>query len=101
MAGFRIGAFTAVVMAALCANGAAWAAGDEIDMTKVTCTQAAAFGPDFASGLIFWVDGYLSKEKGDPVMTKKWIDDLLEIVKDGCSQNPDKPLLKIVRDGMK
>jgi len=101
MNGFRIGAFAAAMSAALFANGAALAASDEIDMTKVTCKQAGEMGADFAAGLIFWIDGYISKEKNNPIMSEKWMTDLASIVKEGCAETPNKPMLKIVRDGMK
>ena len=101
MTGFRTASLVAVVLMAVAASGPARAASDEIDMTKVTCKQAGEMGADFTAGLIFWIDGYLSKEKDDPMMSKDWMDSLGTMVKDGCQKTPNQSMLKIVRDRMK
>ena len=90
-----------VMLAAMAMSGPVRADDGDIDMKTVTCKQANESGSEFSTILIFWIDGYLSKEKNDSIMSKKWLDDLGSIVKEGCAATPDEPLLNIVRNGMK
>ena len=80
---------------------AAAAKSDKVDMAKVTCKDVAAKGKDEMAMMLFWIDGYLSKEKNDTVLTGEWIQELGEMIKTACSKNATKPLLKLVREQLK
>lgn len=80
---------------------AAGAKGDKIDMAKVTCKDIAAKGKDEMAMMLFWIDGYISKEHNDTVLTGEWIQELAEIIATACAETPTKPLLKIVREQAK
>jgi len=102
MRGIQSVSLAVAMMAALSTTAPVQAASkEEMDMTKITCKQAGEMGADFAAGLIFWIDGYISKEKNNPMMSEQWMADLASIVKEGCAETPNKSMLKIVRDGMK
>ena len=101
MSKIRSLSFLLMMLAGVALSGPVQADDTEIDMTKVTCKQASEAGPDFFTLLIFWVDGYLSKEQNDPMFGMKWLNELGGIVKDGCAATPNESLLNVVRKGMK
>jgi len=93
------------LLRALCCSAVLFAATaghaeDKINMAKVTCTQIAAEGNDAMTNTLFWLDGYLSKEKGDTVLTESWMKELGEMVVEACKTQPNKPLLDLVRKAM-
>lgn len=79
----------------------AFAKGEQVDLAKMTCAEAAEEGAEFVTVLIFWIDGYLSKEMNDTVMTPEWLKELGAAVTTSCEQNPSKPLLDLVREQVK
>lgn len=75
-------------------------ASESIDMAKVTCEQAVQEDPTALMIMVFWIDGYLSAQKNDTVITEKWMNELGEIVGKACESDPKKPLLDIVKANM-
>lgn len=90
-----------IALVSLTAPAHAGNKGDKVDMAKVTCKDIAAKGEDEMALMLFWIDGYLSKEKNDTVLTGEWIQELGELIKTACAKSPTKPLLKLVREQLK
>ncbi|MEI8396284.1 MAG: HdeA/HdeB family chaperone [Rhodospirillaceae bacterium] len=90
-----------IALAALSVNGSVQAAEGDVNMAKITCEQAVQMGDDFMSHLLFWVDGYISREHNDTIMSKEWIEEMAGIITKGCGSNPSGSVLKIVRDSQK
>jgi hypothetical protein len=94
------------LLPALCCSAVLFAATaghaeDKINMAKVTCAQIASEGNDAMTNTLFWLDGYISKEKGDAVLTESWMKELGEMVVEACKTEPNKPLLELVRQAMR
>lgn len=88
----------ALMLGLIAISAPALAASSETDMAKVTCAEAAKEGPEVLVLMMFWIDGYLSAEEDDTVMTNAWLEELGKAVETGCAQHPDKPLLDVVKE---
>ncbi|WP_319484851.1 HdeA/HdeB family chaperone [uncultured Cohaesibacter sp.] len=69
-------------------------AGQNVDMTELTCKEFMA-DPDGIMPTIFWIDGYLSNATGNTVIDPDQMVKNVQDVVEACKDNPDQKIFDL------
>ena len=77
--------------------GKALAAGDDIDMGKISCKEFIDSKESEMEMMLFWIDGYMSAKSNNTVMSQEWMEKLGTHLANYCNKNPNKTIMKAMK----
>ncbi len=66
------------------------------DLGKFTCQELLASGTQNITMMMFWMDGYLSAQSDNTVLSDAWLQKFGNHISTYCAANPKKTLMDIM-----
>ena len=73
-------------------------AGEDVDMGKITCKELLSSPKDQIAMMLMWIDGYMSAQSENTVMSDAWMNKLSTYLGDTCSKNPGQTIMKAIEN---
>lgn len=77
----------------VCVPLSAQAVHNDVDMSKVTCTDWLDKKADAVAGMLIWLDGYMSAKSENTVMSDAWTEKLHKHIDRFCTQQTSKTIM--------
>ena len=88
--------FSCLLAACLALPATTLAAGDDIDMAKVSCEEFLNSGSNMTM-MLTWIDGYMSGISDNTVISNAWMEKLGAHMGQYCSKNSGKTIMDAIK----
>ena len=71
---------------------------EDVDMGKITCKELTSSPQDQIGMMLMWIDGYMSAQSENTVMSDAWMTKLANYLKDTCKKNPGQTIMTAIEN---